>query len=98
MGINSFRRARRCLLAVALGAAALGAQAQAVVKLGLIAPTKSLVGKQVVQGAQLAVDLVNADGGILGGRKIELVTYDTNFQPNEGVAVTQRLLTQDGVK
>jgi len=98
MGINSFRLGRRTLLAMALGACALGAHAQAVVKLGLIAPTKSLVGKQVVQGAQLAVDLVNADGGILGGRKIELVTYDTNFQPNEGVAVTQRLLTQDGVK
>ncbi len=89
---------RRALVTAALLAACGGVWAQSTVKLGLIAPTKSLVGKQVVQGAQLAVELINADGGILGGRRIELVTYDTNFQPNEGVAVTQRLLTQDGVK
>ena len=89
---------RRTFLVVSFALASVAVQAQAVVKIGLIAPTKSLVGKQVVQGAQLAAELVNADGGILGGRKIELVTYDTNFQPNEGVAVTQRLLTQDGVK
>ena len=89
---------RRALLATMLAALAAGAQAQASVKIGLIAPTKTLVGKQLLQGAQVASELVNADGGILGSRKVELVTYDTAFQPNEGVAVTQRLLTQDGVK
>ncbi len=95
---SSFVRARRVLLAAGVLFACAAVQAQTAVKIGLIAPTKSLVGKQAVQGAQIAADFVNADGGVLGGRKIELITYDTNFQPNEGVAVTQRLLTQDGVK
>jgi branched-chain amino acid transport system substrate-binding protein len=78
--------------------AASPALAQAAVKIGLIAPTKSLVGTQLIQGAQVAVDMVNAAGGILGGRKIQLVEYDTAFQPNEGVAAAQRLINQDGVK
>lgn len=86
------------VMAGLLVSAAATAQAQADIKLGVIAPTKSLVGKQLIQGAQLAAELVNADGGVLGGRKITLVTYDTAFQPNEGVSATQRLLTQDGVK
>jgi len=68
------------------------------VKLGMIDPIKTLIGKQNVDGAQLATDLINADGGILGGRPIELVVYDTNFAPAEGVSAVQRLLTQDGVK
>ncbi len=68
------------------------------VKIGLIDPTKTLVGKQNVDGAQLAADMLNQDGGILGGRKIELVVYDTNFSPPDGVAAVQRLLTQDDVK
>lgn len=83
--------------AIAIGLAG-HAFAQAPVKIGVLMPSKSLVGKQGLQGAQLAAELINADGGILGGRKIELVSYDTNFQPNEGVAAAQRLLNQDGVK
>jgi branched-chain amino acid transport system substrate-binding protein len=98
-GGRSKRRAfLMAALVVACAGTGAGAFAQSVVKVGFIGPTKSLVGKQLLQGGQLAAEFVNADGGILGGRKIELVTYDTNFQPNEGVAVMQRLLTQDSVK
>ncbi len=72
--------------------------AQDVVKIGFIGPMKSLVGKELAQGAQIAVEMVNANGGILGGKRIELVSFDTNFQPNEGVAAVQRLVSQAGVK
>lgn len=77
-------------------AGAAGAMAETL-KIGFIAPTKSLVGKQVLQGGQLAAEMINADGGVLG-RKIDLVVYDTAFQPNEGVAAAQRLINQDRVK
>ncbi len=94
----SFPSTRRILLAalLAIGAAPLHAQTE--IRIGLISPSKSLVGKQLLQGAELAADLVNADGGVLGGRKLKLVPYDTAFQPNEGVSSAQRLITQDGVK
>lgn len=87
-----------CIAAAFFGVASIATAQPAEVRIGFIGPTKSLIGKQLAQGAQLAADLVNADGGVLGGRKVQLVIYDTNFQANEGVAATQRLLTQDGVK
>lgn len=86
-------------LSAAMGLAiSAGANAADAVKLGVIDPIKTLIGKQNVEGAQLAADLINKDGGILGGRQVELVVYDTNFSPPEGVSAVQRLLTQDGVK
>lgn len=93
---------KRRLAALTLGAILgvtfqVSAQAEGI-KLGLINPIKTLIGKQNVEGAQLAVEMINQDGGILGGRKIELVTYDTNFAPPDGVAAVQRLLVQDKVK
>ncbi|MBS0248688.1 MAG: ABC transporter substrate-binding protein [Proteobacteria bacterium] len=81
----------------ALAPAAWG-QSKAPVRIGVINPAKTLVGKQGIQGATIAADLINQGGGILGGRKIELVVYDTNFAPAEGVSAVQRLLTQDDVK
>jgi branched-chain amino acid transport system substrate-binding protein len=71
---------------------------QAPVRIGVLMPTKSLVGKQGQQGAMTAAEMINADGGILGGRRVELVIYDTNFQPAEGVGATQRLINQDKIK
>ncbi|MBI5251867.1 MAG: ABC transporter substrate-binding protein, partial [Desulfomonile tiedjei] len=37
------------------------------------------------RGVELAVDLINAGGGLLGGRKVELFCIDTRSDP-EGVA------------
>jgi branched-chain amino acid transport system substrate-binding protein len=87
-------------IAVALCSLAVSAAAQQTppVRIGVLMPTKSLVGKQGLQGATVAAEMINADGGILGGRRIELVVYDTNFQPAEGVGAAQRLLNQDKVK
>lgn len=68
------------------------------VKIGVLMPTKSVIGQQGQQGADLAAEMLNEQGGILGGRKIQLITYDSNFQPVEGVAAAQRLINQDRVK
>ena len=85
-----------------LGLAALGmsaaAFAQAPIKVGVLFPTKTVNGKQGVQGAQLAAEMLNAAGGVLGGRKIEIVSYDTNLSPVDGVAAVQRMIDQDRVK
>lgn len=85
------------LAGIAISGVAL-AQSKEPIKIGVIGPTKTLVGKQGTQGAELAAELINKEGGILGGRPVQLVTYDTNFAPAEGVAAVQRLLTQDEVK
>ena len=100
MGIVARRSVIATTIAALLGSFTVGAAAQQPppVRVGVLMPIKSLVGKQGHQGAVVAAEMINADGGILGGRRIELVVYDTNFQPAEGVGAAQRLLNQDKIK
>jgi branched-chain amino acid transport system substrate-binding protein len=68
------------------------------VKIGVLFPVKNIIGKQGERGAELAADMLNKKGGVVDGRPVKLIVYDTNYQPVEGVAAAQRLLTQDEVK
>jgi branched-chain amino acid transport system substrate-binding protein len=49
-----------------------------------------------INGRQMAVDRVNADGGLLG-RKLELVIRDSQTKPNLGAAHARELVTSDKV-
>jgi branched-chain amino acid transport system substrate-binding protein len=48
------------------------------------------------QGVKLAIDDVNATGGLLG-RKIELVKADTQAKPDAGLAAVEKLVKEDKV-
>jgi branched-chain amino acid transport system substrate-binding protein len=48
-------------------------------------------------GAQLAVDQRNAAGGICGGRKIKLETYDDKADPKEAANVATKLVEDAGM-
>ncbi|MGF3027190.1 ABC transporter substrate-binding protein [Methylobacterium aquaticum] len=93
---------RSCLIGLALvtslAASAAWGQSGKPVEIGVIFPLKNIIGKQGMQGASLAAEFIDADGGTVGRRPIKLIAYDTNFSPVEGVAAVQRLLTQDDVK
>lgn len=67
------------------------------VRIGFTSATKTLLGSQMLKGAQYAATQINASGGILG-RKVELVVYDTALNPAEGSNVAQRLVTENKVK
>lgn len=54
-------------------------------------------GQLALEGMQAMVAIINDKGGILGGRKIELVTYDDKGTPEEGVSAAKRALEQDKV-
>src|SRR4029077_9454167 len=43
-------------------------------------------------GVNLAVEEINAAGGLLGGRKIELMVLDNKCNPSEGVNVANKLV------
>jgi len=94
MGLKGFGK---LLSAAAIAALPFAAQA-ADVKIGLTMPTQTLLGKQAVQAAELAVQFINEDGGVAGGNKVQLVPYDDQNSPVAGVAAAQRLIDQDGVK
>jgi branched-chain amino acid transport system substrate-binding protein len=87
------------LLAIALSAAATGG-AGAQVKLGFQAPLTGAAatdGKSAKIAAEMAIEKINAGGGVLG-QKMELVTYDDQAKTEEAVFTGNKLTGQDGVK
>lgn len=87
------------LAAVVLAAAAVGpALAQSTLKIGALNPYSgplALYGTEVTRGYELAVDKLNAAGGLLG-KKIELVRGDVT-NPQQGIATVEQLATKDNV-
>jgi ABC-type branched-subunit amino acid transport system substrate-binding protein len=54
------------------------------------------LGLEMRQGAKLAFDAVNAQGGI-NGRKIQLVTHDDGYEPDRAATNTKKLINEDKV-
>ncbi len=81
--------ASACLLSPAL--------AQEAITFGFLMPTKTVLGKQAVQAAEVAADMLNAQGGVLG-KQVKLAVYDDNYSPAEGASVAQRAIEQDGAR
>jgi len=77
------------------------ALAQKPVKIGVLTPLSppgdASAGQFIVRGAKMGAEDVNARGGVLGGRKIELVVEDDAGTPEKGVAGLRKLTTQDQV-
>lgn len=98
--------ARRSLLAAAAAIALVGgatesfAQAKPPVRIGAILPLSgagTFEGQLGLEGMQAAAAIINDKGGILGGRKIEIVSYDDKSSPEEGVSAARRAIEQDKV-
>ena len=90
---------RRALLAGAAGLVlAGGAQAQGTLKIGEVNSYKAQPAflEPYKKGMELAVDEINASGGLLG-RKVELVIRDDNANPGEAVRAAEELLSREKV-
>ncbi len=90
----------RLLCAFTLAAALVApAAAQETIKIGFFAP---ITGPAAADGAsashavELAVNAVNASGGIKG-KKVELIKYDDRLNPQEAVAIANKLIERDQV-
>ena len=59
--------------------------------IGFIGSTSSDVGLSTLRGAEIAVDELNAAGGVLGGREIKLVVADTREDVTEGIKAYEYL-------
>lgn len=89
------------IVASALGLACAPAAAADTVKIGLALPLSGAAasyGQDSQRGADYAAELINQRGGILGGRKIELVYEDEKGTPQGGVAAVQKLMSVGRVK
>jgi branched-chain amino acid transport system substrate-binding protein len=76
------------------------APAQEPIKLGVVGPhtgPAAADGLSTLIGAQVAAQEINGAGGILGGRKIEIVAADSRGIPAESVSAFRKVVTQDKV-
>lgn len=96
--------ARRTFIALALAAAlpavSLSAHAQQPIKIGLVTALSgqsARAGEAITRGLQVAIDELNAKGGVLGGRKFELVRRDDEATPAKGVIAARELLFKEKV-
>ena len=87
---------KRTLLAAAIGAAALANTALADIKVGFIGSLSSDTGLSTLRGAEIAIEELNADGGVLG-QQIELVKADTGEDVTEGVKAYEYLAETEEV-
>jgi branched-chain amino acid transport system substrate-binding protein len=91
---------RRLLLAAAAAAAvATPAAAQDTLKLGLVAAMSgqsAKSGEAIVRGLSVAIDEINAKGGLLG-RKVELLVRDDESNPAKGAVAARELVQREKV-
>lgn len=95
-------RTTRWCLAAALAAllAAPLAQAQQLYKIGAsvgLTGYAATVDRAWRDGVQLAVDALNAKGGVMG-RKLELIAEDNRSEPQEAVTVYRKMMSSDKVE
>lgn len=67
------------------------------VVIGFIGSFNSDSGKSTLRGAEIAIEELNAKGGILGGRQIKLVKADTAEDVTEGIKAYEYLNEQEKV-
>jgi len=83
-------------LVVGMAVVAFADDSAAPIKLGAVNPLGDITGAQMTKAMQLAVDEINAAGGVLG-RPLELIVMDSEFDPAKGAAAIEKLATVDNV-
>lgn len=86
---------RTLLLSTAMLCAASPALAQ--IKIAVAGPmtgSSAIFGEQMKNGAQAAVDTINASGGVLG-QKLELAVMDDACEPKQAVSVANKIVGSD---
>jgi len=75
-----------------------GAFAADTIKLAVLGPMSgpfALQGEERLKIFQASADIVNARGGVLGGKKIEIVAFDNKSNPQESLIVLKQAIDQD---
>ncbi len=84
---------------VAAGLMPAAAMAQSTIKIGYPMPLSgpaSVYGVPITKGAEMAVQEINASGGVLG-KKLELLSRDSKASADEAVRLARELIIKNGV-
>src|SRR3977135_2144857 len=85
---------------IAFGLAVVPAQAADPIKIGHVAALSggsAQSGEAITRGLTVAIDEINAKGGLLGGRKLELVQRDDESTPPKGLTAARELIFKEKV-
>ena len=63
--------------------------------LGTLSGPFALQGEETLKSIQAVTDIVNARGGILDGRKLEIIPFDNKGNPQEALIVLKQAIDQD---
>src|SRR5260370_37204831 len=91
------------IITVVVGATALGAGPAPAAdpgKIGLVAALSgqsAASGEAITRGLTVAIEEINAEGGLLGGRMLELVRRDDESNPSKGVTAARELIFKEQV-
>jgi branched-chain amino acid transport system substrate-binding protein len=88
------------LFALVLGTSVFGAGESAPIRIGLQAPITgswAYEGEMARNCVQIVADEINSKGGILGGRKVEIVIGDDQGSPKQSALVAQRMISENVV-
>ena len=96
--MNPMRHVFSAAAVATLATALVPAHAQGVIKIGEINSYKAQPAflEPYKKGMELAVEEINAAGGVLG-KKIELITRDDNGNPGDAVRVAEELVSREKV-
>lgn len=75
-------------------------QAAEPIKVGLVTALSgqsAQAGEAITRGLSVAIDEINARGGLLGGRKVELVRRDDESNPSKGMIAARELIYKEKV-
>jgi branched-chain amino acid transport system substrate-binding protein len=90
-----------CLVASALlGALTASVRAAEPIKVGLVAALSgqsAKSGEGITRGLTIAIDEINARGGLLGGRQLTLIRRDDESNPSKGQIAARELIFKEGV-
>ena len=90
----------KSFLKLTLGASAaalMATTAMADIKVGFIGSLSSDTGLSTLRGAEIAIEELNANGGVMGGQMITLVSADTGEDVTEGIKAYEYLAETEEV-
>ena len=82
-----------CMYACACNATA--SETVRIAFIGNLSGTGALSGEEQLKAFQAAADLINSQGGVLGGGKVEIVPFDNKGSPQEALVVLKQAIDQD---
>jgi branched-chain amino acid transport system substrate-binding protein len=84
------------LLACLFGSTSVTAQAVKPIRIGVPSAIQLQVGRDTEDAVQMAIDEINAKGGVLG-RKLEMVAADETENPEQGISAIRKLTADEKV-